>query len=222
MKNKIINLFCESTLTEMPVFKDEHTDLGKQEKMEVITNDRYIHTKNKFKLIKKISGHPTYEMYMWEDFLRLFILENKKPIGFMGVIMSDFNYDIGPIYTARISSVYVFEDYQGRGLGYNMYKMIIEKIGTLMSDDTLTGSEGGGSFRMWQKLSEEYNVYVYDTSQDTLTKISNITPDLMTKETTRFVASKLQLKKNNDVDYIIEWAKENGLPFADPKDIPKE
>jgi hypothetical protein len=40
-----------------------------------------------------------------------------------------------------------------------MYAMMIDNIGGLVSDESLTGETGSGSFQMWQKLAKKYNPY---------------------------------------------------------------
>jgi GNAT superfamily N-acetyltransferase len=196
MRNKIINLFCEGKLNEMPEFHDVHLDMGKRDKMDQKTKDRYAHTRTNFKLDKSFKvGSYVYEIYKKEGFCRIFIKRLKGVIGFMGATVEYMKVGMNEIEVAIISSVYVFEEYQGKGLGFDMYKILLNEYGVIMSDNTLTGSGGGGSFGIWKRLGEMEGVkiYTYDYYSDEIDRVDRIDSSLMGSGSSRFIASHKEL-----------------------------
>jgi hypothetical protein len=71
---------------------------------------------------------------------------------------------------------------------------MIDQVGGLVSDKSLTGEEGRGSFQMWQKLAKEYNPYflrwnsnknVYETIP-----VKEFSREMMTSSDENFMVSK--------------------------------
>lgn len=63
-----------------------------------------------------------------------------------------------------INNIKINKQYQGKGLGYNVYKYLLRTKGVdgLISDTTLTKDAGKGSYYVWKKLSKEYQIYTPD------------------------------------------------------------
>jgi hypothetical protein len=93
------------------------------------------------------------------------------------------------------TSAAVSSEYQGKGIAFTVYTYMIEKyMHTLMSDATLTGETGKGSFDLWMKLGKKYPYkYIYNTSNYRRTQVSDFTRDMMGNEKNRFVVSEVEL-----------------------------
>ena len=179
-------------MNEMPAFNDKNASLGKKDGQGAITVDRYEHTKKVFKLDKVLKvGQFNYEIYKKEGLCRIFIKELAELVGFMGVQVDSIELNGNSIEAAQVVSVYIFEEYQGKGLGFDLYKILLNEYGTIMSDISLTGSNGGGSFHMWEKVSEleGISVYTYDIDDRVLVRVNKIERGMMGSEGVRFIAS---------------------------------
>jgi len=93
------------------------------------------------------------------------------------------------------TSAAVEESYQGKGIAFAVYTYMIEKyMHTLMSDETLTGETGKGSFDLWVKLGKRYPYkYIYNTSSRRYRKVEGFTRDMMEDEVERFIVSEVEL-----------------------------
>lgn len=93
------------------------------------------------------------------------------------------------------SSASVATEYQGKGIAYTVYTYMIDKyMHTLMSDETLTGETGKGSFDIWVKLGKKYPFkYIYNTSSRRYRQVQEFTRDMMDDEVKRFVVSEYKI-----------------------------
>jgi GNAT superfamily N-acetyltransferase len=87
-----------------------------------------------------------------------------------------------------IEFVGVRPEYRGKGISKLMYEWIIKKYKGLISDSTLTGEEGYGSFQVWQSLAKTYkNIYMIDLNTTLVKPITAIDKSLMGKKHERFM-----------------------------------
>lgn len=59
----------------------------------------------------------------------------------------------------QVHFTFVHKDYQGQGLGFEMHRMLVDNVGGITSDFTLTT----GSYKMLKGMSNKgYNIAIYD------------------------------------------------------------
>jgi hypothetical protein len=88
-------------------------------------------------------------------------------------------------------SVAVSHDNQGKGIGFGVYKYMIQNVfKTLYSDYSLTGEVGKGSFDLWVKLGKVFpHKYIYNGEEDIAEEVDGFTRDMMGDDNIRFVVS---------------------------------
>lgn len=85
----------------------------------------------------------------------------------------------------------VMEEYQGKGISFNVYVHMIENhMKALYSDTSLTGEEGKGSFDLWVKLGRHFPYrYIYSINDDMIEEVNEFNRDMMNDDNTRFVVA---------------------------------
>lgn len=58
----------------------------------------------------------------------------------------------------QVHFTFVYKPFHGRGIGYQMHRLLIDTVGGITSDFTLTD----GSYKLFKKLMNDYNVSIYD------------------------------------------------------------
>lgn len=186
-------IYEKTILTEMPVINNidkemniktnnVHENLIKEYK-----NAKRNHT---LKLKQKINEFE-YELYETDDndFV-MYVLLNSNVIGMIGGFIKKF---INKYNFPQISALFVYKDFNGKGIATNFYKLLIDQYGGIVSDKTLT--DGGGSYDIWvKKLIPNYHFYVYNWTNGSISKGDvNRLSDYMKSKDYRFIASKNEL-----------------------------
>lgn len=174
---KIKDLFVET-----PVFDDRNKDY--------LSSDRIFSTKKgKFVKTEKINQELEADIYDVEhyDYYSIMVRKNQDTIGMM-----EIDYAINEkVPFPRMMAVAIKPIYRGKGYSKVLYDWVIDKFGGIISDDSLTGEDGHGSFNLWQYLSKKYPTYIFRASQSIIIPIKGmITPDLMDNKNDRFMCTK--------------------------------
>lgn len=90
-----------------------------------------------------------------------------------------------------VGSSHILSNFRGSGLGTELYKIIIDKFGGIISDTKLSGKAKKGSFQFWQKLPKHYNSYIITRSKgkNEIRKVNEFTENDMYNPNSRFVVS---------------------------------
>lgn len=176
------NRFTSDILMEMPFLNNKNTILGKNNHgfFDRLAH-RYQDTKQKFKKVDKFKV-ADYEYEVWYnkniEGWRIFVFFEKNHVGFMGASRMDTITDKIPYQYPQIKSVFVLENHQNKGIGYNLYKILLNHTGGIISDEEMTD----GAIKIWKKIAPEYHLYkispgynIYNKEKEELTPIQDIT-----------------------------------------------
>lgn len=192
MERFIVSKEPLNELKEAPVFDDSPKRMAYQNPLDKTTDTRtrdianynaYKKQSTKFNEIKI----GKYRIEGWSSGLGYIIYAFDGNV-IVGKLSAD-NSDNG-VLSPMVHIVVVYKAYQGQGIAFAMYKMLIEESGHLSSSNHLSGKEGNGSFDIWEKLSTIYHSYIYDRQLDTLTPVKRFTRKDMKDEYTYFIVSK--------------------------------
>ena len=92
-----------------------------------------------------------------------------------------------------VASIYIYEKFQRKGLGLALYRILIDTVGGVVSDASLTGEDGkGGSYILWKRLSKIYNPYIIYRKPIgvSINPVVDFTLNDMKDSTTRFMVTK--------------------------------
>jgi GNAT superfamily N-acetyltransferase len=182
-------------LNESPYWDDSNKNLSKlsdltREKDEL----RYQNVQRHGSLVSsKQFGDYTLELWKNKNNRALFALKDGQIVGFLGAVRLEY------FRFPKVISVYVYDEYQGKGIGKAMYDFMIDTVGGLVSDKSLTGEEGKGSFQMWQKLAKDYNPYFLrwkDNRYQTI-PVKEFNREMMTSSDENFMVSKKPVPSDN-------------------------
>lgn len=177
------NLNENSVMTEMPQFSDKDKGLADSESFEPPLNATL---KKSYPIQHPKAVIDLYEFNSNPDSKELLLrLETGETVG----VMSFDAAEDSDLPFPTVMFVGIKESHRGKGLSKLLYDLIIKVYKGIISDATLTGEEGYGSFHTWQSLAKNYNAYII-RSDDTITPVSNITKDMMGSLRERFMMSK--------------------------------
>lgn len=180
-----------SRIEEMPEWADEDKAVGDNKSFNKKHHGYNTDMYDKFSL--KREGDYEWHWYRYihvEGIIKVDIVHN-------GNLVGRFEYaKRKPFYRMDLASV--SSEHRGKGLALKTYKMILDRVETLESSQTLTGEKGDkGSFHIWQKLSKEYNSYLKQDYK--LKKVDSFTEDMMNSYGTTFVISKKELISEDNI-----------------------
>ena len=194
MKNKIIKLFTEAPLwnDQGVVSKPQDYDWSLDDRTEREEQLKHFDRKNDVTI-----GDISYTVY--EDDIggeTIYITARKKDSNepLVGELSLEKNKNFRYPY---VLSVHIIPEARGMGIGSNFYNVAVEKYGGLVSDRTLSGAEGKGSFNIWQNLSKKYNPYLLITNQGKrqIKPVKQFDPNVvMGDDSIRLVVSKKPIK----------------------------
>lgn len=182
-------------LKEAPAWDDYQKTMGNDEKssrdQDVV---RYDLTKNKGVNVRTMK-YGEYRLELWaipaDGRYRIFTFKENEIVGFLAA----HEMEIWDFVMPRISVAYVYEQHQRKGLGKLMYELLISKTGGVISDNSLTGEVGAGSFDIWHYLSKNYHAYVIKTGKKpTISAVNTISRDMMGDSSELFMVTKEPLK----------------------------
>lgn len=164
---KIANIFIESSVfpsekvvNEAPQFHDQDKNLGDDE-------ENYEEPIG-FKVISKTpvkigNGTGSVILYQANDLPAYKALALNMPSGqTVGAMRFDAPKDSDlPFPTITFSSIK--KEFRGQGLSKILYDYVINKYKGVISDATLTGEVGNGSFQVWQSLAKRYKTYLINS-----------------------------------------------------------
>lgn len=162
MRKRLVKLFTEAPLwnDQGVVSKPQDYDWSEPDRMEREEQLKHFDRKNDVTI-----GDIVYTVY--EDDIggeTIYIVarekDQNKPL--IGELSLEKNKKFRYPY---VLSVHIIPDSRGKGIGSNFYAVAVEKYGGLVSDRTLSGAEGKGSFNIWQNLSKKYIPYLLITRQ---------------------------------------------------------
>lgn len=169
MKDKIVKLFKEA-----PMWNDdrETTPPDRYETVpgagwtpnERLEREKELQHYDKTGVID--AGNYVYTTYENEDtiFVVARVKNSKEPLVGEIFLDKDSKYPF-PV----VQSVFNIEARRGKGIGEKFYDIIVNKFGGVISDKSLSGSTGKGSFQLWQKLANKYPAYMIATNKGKLT-----------------------------------------------------
>lgn len=175
---KIKELFVET-----PVFDDRNKDF--------LSSDRIFSTKKgKFVKTEKVNQELEADIYdvTHYDYYSIMVRKNQNVIGMM-----EIDYTINEkVPFPRMMAVAIKPIYRGKGYSKVLYDWVVDKFGGIISDESLTGEDGHGSFNLWQYLSKKYPTYIFRAAQSIIIPIKGmVTPDLMDNKNDRFMCTKV-------------------------------
>lgn len=162
-KPKIVKVFKET-----PIWHDASKELSKDTGIhDGIDNARLTaKTYGKKPLMSKKAGDFTIQVWEYvlpaspqkKNILVFCITPDNKVAGYIrGEIFSKI-HPSDKFPTVEISVVK--DNFQGQGLGKSMYEALMSQFGGIISDTTLSGEEGHGSFNIWERLGNKYHAYI--------------------------------------------------------------
>jgi predicted GNAT family acetyltransferase len=182
----------EEKLNEMPAWKDSSKNISTSidsnyDAYKKFLADGGFNKLDKFKVNKEYSGE-IYERN--KDTIYVIILTNYFP-----EVVGEFIWRKNNKNQWQTESAAVADEHHGKGIATTVYMHMIENyFHTLYSDVTLTGEDGYGSFNIWNRLSQQYNAYIYDGKN--YTPVKEFTRDMMGKYDELFVVSVDELTNN--------------------------
>jgi GNAT superfamily N-acetyltransferase len=194
------------TFSETPIFQDVHLGLDRKNHKSEEYDAFYYDQAKKGRLIKK-SELPEFriELYNRQDTTEVFAI-NKSDNSIAGmlsatiVIYKFFNDSELP----SVESVYVYKEFQKKGVGMAMYDILISSYGGCLSDRVLTGDSAKGSFNIWERLAKKYNAYYVGKTlvkgEFHIYKVDSFIRDMMHSPNDRFLVTLKPL----DVDKLQE------------------
>jgi hypothetical protein len=178
----------------MVLLNDGQLNLGSQSPNELASNNKIYHTIAKTRdLVRKERIKDDYYVELYEDIQGIYcysyILErySKDDIQILGQLNS---YSRSYPYNA-VELSYVLTGYQGRGYSKILYRTMIDYLGGLVSDNTLTGDKSIGSYHTWKSLSKYYNSYLIpdDECSNDIKEVGIFTKKMCKSAETRFMVS---------------------------------
>jgi GNAT superfamily N-acetyltransferase len=185
---------------ESPIFDDTNKSMGERNSEDSLRDaSNYRMAVELMNLVGSTQrGDYTIEVYKNKNKCEVFALdENKEVIGVLDCSLESHpSLKIKEI--PKVQSVYVYDEYQGKGIGITMYVFVIDIFGAIMSGYSLTGEEGRGSFQLWTKLgiSYPYKYIVSNIASKNDIKIKQVhdfTRENMTNSREYFIVSKEKL-----------------------------
>jgi GNAT superfamily N-acetyltransferase/ribosomal protein S18 acetylase RimI-like enzyme len=184
-----------ATMSEMPQFSDKDKELADHESFEP---PMYAKLKKSYPIALPGGIKGAIDLYQFdanpaskEILLKLDTGEGVAVMQFDAPEESDL-----PFPTVLFAGVK--ESHRGKGLSKSLYDFIIKMYKGVISDATLTGEEGYGSFHTWQSLAKSYNAYIVGVN-DVVTPRNGFTKDAMGSHHERFMATQ----------YPFDYAKHN-------------
>jgi hypothetical protein len=170
MKKKLIKLF-----TEAPIWNDDRETTSPSQYETVPgagwTPEERAEREKELQHYDKTAtidgGDYIYSVYENEDtiFVVARVKNSKEPL--VGEIFLDkdkkYPYPV-------VQSVFNIEAHRGKGIGNKFYSIIVDRFGGVISDRSLSGAEGKGSFQLWQKLAQQYPAYLLMSDKGKVTK----------------------------------------------------
>jgi len=194
MRKRLVKLF-----TEAPIWNDQGTTTKPQDYdwAETDRADREEQLKFYDKKGEMIVDDIVYTLY--EDdiggetiYITARIKDSDKPlVGELSLEKNKkFKYPL-------VLSVHIIPEARGKKIGSNFYDIAINRYGGLISDRTLSGADGKGSFNIWQNLAKKYNPYLLTTKQgkSQITPVKQFDPNsVMDNMDVRLMVSKKPIK----------------------------
>jgi GNAT superfamily N-acetyltransferase len=150
--------------------------------------DRLINFKNF--LTTNFNGF-TFKFYKKNsnDLIFCFIFDSNENI--IGKLSGTIH--IGAYTRFNISSIFIKEAFRNKGLTKFLYTFLLNQYDMLVSDDSLTRTEKGGSYYIWKSLGDsgKYNCYYY--LQGDLHEVDNFNAALFNNDRIKLVLSRKKL-----------------------------
>jgi GNAT superfamily N-acetyltransferase len=175
-----------AAMTEMPEFSDKDKVLGDDESFLPPLHATLVKTfgidipgvgKGKAELYRFISNSEEKELLLY--------MPNGEGCA---VMQYDATKDSDMPFPV-ISFCAVKESYRGKGLSKILYDFIIKLHKGIISDATLTGEDGYGSFQVWQSLNKKYKTYIVNTVNGIINPLPIITREHMGDHNERFMVT---------------------------------
>lgn len=200
MTKKLNKMFRET-----PIWHDDSKELSKDDAIHAgidnaRTNAKYY---GKKPLFAKKNGDFAIEVWEYvlpaspkkKNVLVFCLMKNNYIAGYIrGEIVTSNQGITSRLPTVEISVVK--DEFQGKGLGKSMYEALMSAYGGIISDKTLTGETGAGSFNIWERLGNKYHSYILYKGQ--LTPVQGFHREDMEDNDDnadkRFVVSKDEIK----------------------------
>lgn len=195
-KHSVKNIFIE-----MPVYRDKDKD--------TFTDIEIMKKKGKFEKTVRVNQEIEADIFnvTERNYLKIMFRINQLVIGMVEI-------------DTRINSVVLFPTIIGiavkissRGKGYStiFYSWLIDYYKGIISDETLTGEEGHGSFQSWQKISKNYPTYIWKSKETAIIPLDGeiISDSMMKNKTDHFMAAKKPIDYKS---YNVKFAKTFKMP----------
>jgi len=198
MTSKLTKIFIET-----PIWNDDSKKLSKDDSIDNGIQNARMTAKTYGKKPVSVNKYGDFVIEIWEYRLPavknktnvlVFCLNQNKTVGFIRAEKVD-----GDSLTSKfpvIELTVVKDEYQGKGIGKTMYKNLMDTYSGLISDTSLTGESGTGSYDIWERMGGTYNAYLY--FGDKLKRVPKFNRNMLKKNNknaeTRFVVSKEEIK----------------------------
>ena len=180
------------TLTEMPQFSDKDKDLADHEAFGPPENST-------FKKSYPLSSKGKIDLYEYNSKVSSKEILLYSPEGeCVGVLAFDEPHESFLPYP-MVTFSGVKKEHRGKGYSKLLYAFVINMYGGIISDATLTGEEGYGSFQVWQSLGKKYTLYMVNTDTGEVNPLQNISKSSMGRHDERYLATSkpFDFKKHN-------------------------
>lgn len=158
MKDFYLNLMLEGALEELNV-DNQFSRFGKPSKNDKEANfaDYQNASENGFGMKPVVAGMASIQLFtLGSDKVEVYATIHEELVGGTQSIVRDYVQKFPQVYYT-----YVYEEYQGGGIGYKMHELILKHSGGIVSDTTLTDA----SLATLMKLGKNYNMCIYSSQK---------------------------------------------------------
>lgn len=175
----------KKVFVETPVFDDDNKEIPgfSDAGMEI--------KKGTFSRTEKVNANIEADIYdvKARSYYNIKFRINQDILGIM-----ELEYNTNPVVPfPRILGIAIRNKYRGKGYSKTIYAWIINRFGGVISDETLTGEDGYGSFNIWQWISSHFKTYIWKSKETTVLPINGpITSKMMNNRKDRFMSTKTE------------------------------
>lgn len=154
MKKKLIRLFIET-----PIWNDDRETSTPADYVWTL-EDRIEKEKDlkHYKFHNKIEkDNYSYSIYSNEDtiIIAAHLKDKNEPL------IGELVFDRSSKYPfPNVVSAHILKEFRGIGIATDVYEIALKRFGGIVSDTSLSGFNGKGSFNIWAKLSKDYIPYI--------------------------------------------------------------
>lgn len=152
-------------IDESPIFDDDAKAMGVKKSRHTISDLEMMKSiAEKYDVLFRKDYANFSLVLIGDDIVRIYYMfALDKESNIIGRLTAQQERQTPPeVIFPKVKLSFVYQDWQGKGVGKAMYKEMIDYTNGLTSDDALTGEEGYGSFDIWQSLGKQYYAYLIE------------------------------------------------------------